>query len=118
MKSRIFKWLLLDLAILLIAMLYYVLIYILDTTCLIKKMVGVDCPTCGMTRSIICLINGDVLGYLSYNFLALPTFLVVYLSFHIKKEKTKKIMNALIIVLALMIFLRYIIKILYLGVLL
>ncbi len=110
MKTKIINWLLIDLTILLIAALYYLLIYLLDTSCLIKKIIGIECPTCGMTRSIVCLLKGDILGYFRFNYLGLPTLLVIYLTFHIQNEKSKKIMNVICIALALAILLRYIIN--------
>ena len=110
MRKKTIGWLLIDLTLLLIATLYYITIYLLGTTCLIKKAIGIDCPTCGLTRSLICLLKGDIHGYFEFNFLSLPTLLILYLSFHIKNEKIKKILNVLIIALALAIFIRYIIK--------
>lgn len=32
------------------------------TTCWFHEVTGIDCPTCGMTRSYVALLHGDVLG--------------------------------------------------------
>lgn len=33
--------------------------WVFETGCLIQKLIGFPCPTCGMTRSFFALINGD-----------------------------------------------------------
>lgn len=109
MKEKFVKWMLVDLAIGVIVVFYYALLWIFNTTCLIKLIVNVECPTCGMTRAMISLLKGDIKGYIDNNYLALPAFVVVYLSFHLK-DKGKKIVSIFAIVLAVAIFLRYIIK--------
>ncbi len=35
--------------------------------CMSRRLVGIDCPGCGMTRSFIALAHGDVLGAWTYN---------------------------------------------------
>lgn len=38
--------------------------------CLLKLITGLDCPSCGMQRSLHALINGDVVAALRYNWFA------------------------------------------------
>jgi hypothetical protein len=35
--------------------------------CPIRKVLGIPCPSCGMTRSLISLVRGDWLGSLQYH---------------------------------------------------
>jgi len=35
--------------------------------CLIKHIAGIPCPSCGSTRSIVSLINGDIAGSIHNN---------------------------------------------------
>ena len=48
------------------------MIYLLPVTCLWKALFGIECPTCGMTRAIICLLQGNPAGYLAHNAMAVP----------------------------------------------
>ena len=36
-------------------------------TCPLKRFTAVPCPTCGATRCVLCLAQGDLLGALLYN---------------------------------------------------
>jgi hypothetical protein len=35
--------------------------------CLFKRITTIPCPSCGITRSILCLLNGDFTGALYWN---------------------------------------------------
>lgn len=35
--------------------------------CLFKKLTGMPCPSCGSTRSVLSLFNGDITGALNWN---------------------------------------------------
>lgn len=37
----------------------YVILYLIDATCVIKAIVGFECPGCGMTRAVISLLKLD-----------------------------------------------------------
>ncbi len=37
------------------------------TLCHFKRVTGVACPTCGMTRGVTTMLDGDVAGGLRYN---------------------------------------------------
>ena len=37
--------------------LLYLVMYLLDTTCIIKSLIGIPCPGCGMTRALLCAIH-------------------------------------------------------------
>jgi hypothetical protein len=55
----------------------------LPQVCTLKRLAGVDCPGCGLTRSFICLAHGDVRGGWRHNpagflFFALVLFQAPY----------------------------------------
>ena len=41
------------LAVIPLVMLLYLVMYLLDTTCIIKSIIGIPCPGCGMTRALL-----------------------------------------------------------------
>lgn len=48
--------------------------------CIFKKVFNISCPTCGLTRSIISLLNLDIHSSLNYNILGIPIFLFITVS--------------------------------------
>lgn len=40
--------------------------------CLVRRITGLPCPACGMTRAVFALLRGDFLGYAASNAMALP----------------------------------------------
>jgi hypothetical protein len=49
------------------------------TLCFIKAITGIPCPSCGTTRSIICLARGDVYGAVKMNPLGLVSAAIMLL---------------------------------------
>ena len=90
---------------------YFLICRLLQTTCLIKKVIGFDCPTCGMTRAVISLLHADVDGYLYYNPMALPMFISVWLFIHRRLFGDKKWITYLMIIVLSLTMLRYVITI-------
>ncbi|MFN4284793.1 MAG: DUF2752 domain-containing protein [Lacibacter sp.] len=45
------------------------------TLCLFKNTTGLPCPSCGTTRALTLLLQGNVIGALEMNPLAVPAFL-------------------------------------------
>lgn len=101
------KWIKTDLIILIVCVAYYTAIYFLNTTCLIKFIFNTECPTCGTTRALVCLLTGNIRGYVFYNYLALPLIITVYGCIHFD-EKLKKVFNYLAVILAIALIVRYI----------
>ena len=81
--------------------------------CPIKQNFGVDCPGCGMQRSLLLLIQGDLGGALRIypamiGLLLMFLLLGLHLKFNFKQGA--EILKYLFIFNALTIFLNYIIK--------
>lgn len=55
--------------------------YLLQTGCIIQRIVGIPCPGCGMTRAVAALLRGDVPGALQFHGMvwSLPVVYLVYL---------------------------------------
>ena len=80
--------------------------------CFYKKFIGVECPGCGMQRSIIALLKGDFYeSFLLYPplslILILISLLIIHLSFDLKYGakllKWLFILNAVVIVVSFVI---------------
>lgn len=81
----------------------------LNWFCPVKRFLGVECPTCGMSRALISLLRLDFRGYFHYNAMALPVALVLLLGmFHSKiSDEFLKRISLLIIILVCVINLAY-----------
>lgn len=110
MKRELINWIRLDILLTVIATLYYLVLRIIQSNCLINAIFGIQCPTYGMTRAILCLLNGDIDGYFYFHPFALPTVIIVYFSLHVDSGNTKKLLNIFTIILAVIIMVRYIIN--------
>lgn len=55
--------------------------YLLKAGCIIKRIIGVDCPGCGMTRAALSLLQGDIAGAFAYHGMvwSLPLLLLLFL---------------------------------------
>ena len=58
-----------------------IVMYVLKAGCIIKRLTGIDCPGCGMTRAVLSLLRGDVQGAFSYHGMvwSLPVLLLLFL---------------------------------------
>jgi hypothetical protein len=107
-KETLIKWIKTDVVLISVGLLYYLILYFIGDTCLIKFVFNKECPCCGMTRAILCLIRFDFTGYFKYNLLALPTFVFIYCYLHVQTEKYKKFFNIALVILAMAILMRFI----------
>lgn len=81
--------------------------------CLNKKLFGIDCPGCGLQRSVVLVSKGELKGAF-YMFPAIyTTFLfIIAVVFHfvLKKKSTARLIIFLAILNSLIIIVAYIIK--------
>ncbi len=73
--------------------------------CPIAYFLGVPCPTCGVTRALFALLQGDFQGYLHYHALAVLLIFTVLLAFHIKAISKPKIKIVMIVMISAALFL-------------
>lgn len=74
--------------------------------CMLHAFTGYYCPGCGGTRSVICMLNGDIFNSILYNpiviYIAIPGLVfmlshTVYLCQNVKSKHTKKTVRPLTI---------------------
>lgn len=92
--------------------LYFLMCRFFDITCPIKAIIGINCPTCGMTRAILSLLRGDFDMYFKYNPFALPCVVSVFLLIHRHAFGTKKVCDIFAAAVLIMNFIYYIFKLL------
>jgi hypothetical protein len=65
-----------NLFILFLILLFYIMLFLFNFNfkyeCIFKKIFGISCPSCGMTRAFISIKNLDIIKSLEYNILTLP----------------------------------------------
>lgn len=76
----------------------YILLYLLDTTCIIKYFTNIPCPGCGLTRAYLALFKLDLYKAFHYHplFWTIPILFLYYL-FDGKLFKNKAINNLILI---------------------
>lgn len=97
MKNRIIKVTKTLLSILVIGMIYALIVNKLGKgiPCIIKSITGLNCPTCGITRQIICILHLDFKNAREYNYVLFYMypfiiFLVLYILYrYIRYSKFK-----------------------------
>ena len=52
-------------------------------SCPVLAITGMICPTCGTTRALLALLQGNISGYLSFQPMALPMIAAVLLCIHL-----------------------------------
>ena len=80
-----------------------ILIFLLYTNlhipCIFKKIFHIPCPSCGMTRSFISIINLNFKKAIYYNILSIPLFitlLIIFITIIIDLIYQKKYSNIII----------------------
>ena len=59
--------------------------------CWAREFLNIACPACGMTRSFLCLLNGDIISSFQFNPLLTLASLWGLLFLYIKKDENKKV---------------------------
>lgn len=78
------RWFKIHIPIFVFFALFFGILYSLNITCPILFLSGIPCPTCGCTRALMCLLRGDLRGYVYYHPLAVFLLLAVVLMIHQK----------------------------------
>lgn len=85
--------------------------YFTGIGCPIRSLTGIPCPTCGLTRSVVELLRLNIPSSFRYFPMTVPLFFVIFLAFHKKLfPKHKILINVIITVIAILIFIVYIIR--------
>ncbi len=66
--------------ILIILIVFLCFVTIMPVTCIIRKVTGIYCPACGMTRSFEALAHFHFLDSIYYNILGIPLFIFIIFS--------------------------------------
>ena len=66
-----------NIIILTILITFLLILSIIPATCLFKKVTGIYCPACGMTRAFISILNFNFLDALYFNILSIPLFISI-----------------------------------------
>lgn len=108
MKSKKNKIFIVVITIIVISLTYLVLkkfSTITGTICLIRGIIGIPCPSCGMTRAIKEFLNGNIINAFRYNplfWLPFISILLVYLN--------KKLLKKVLIISIILLFSVYLIR--------
>ena len=78
---------------------------ITGSICLIRGLTGIPCPSCGMSRAIIAVINGDIINAFKFHPLFWLPFVALLLIIF-KRRFFKKILICSIILIMLVYILR------------
>lgn len=82
--------------------------------CPFKKMTGLDCPGCGLQRSIVALLKGDIIASLKFYpptlaIIGLLIFMLLHLKFDFKNGAL--VIKAMYIFITAVIIINYIYKV-------
>lgn len=91
---------------------FYVASYFSINLCPIYHLIGVPCPSCGMTRSYIELFKGDVQSAFQMHplFWLAPIFILILVLFERADSKRKKILKPILYVSIALLILVWIVR--------
>ena len=91
--------------------LFYLIMYALNTSCIIKSILGFSCPGCGMTRAIISAMKLDFVTAFTFHsmFWSLP-ILILYFVYDGRLFNNRKLKSVVIKAIASGFLLNWIIR--------
>lgn len=92
---------------------YTAFITITDIGCHFRAIVGIPCPTCGVTRALIELLRRNIIQSLKYNFMAIPLVLAAFAILYIELINNKKIIFKFAMIIITLNFIIYILKLVF-----
>lgn len=87
--------------------------------CFFKSNIGLECPSCGMQRSLIALLKGNIIESLKYHAALIPfiiTIMLLIIQLKIKHVNGGKWVMWSFIITSTITVLQFIIKLVILGV--
>lgn len=66
--------------ILIILTLFLLMIEFVPVTCVLQRVTGISCPSCGMTRAFYSILSFDFVQAFRYNILSIPLFIFIIFS--------------------------------------
>lgn len=88
--------------------LYVILAYLFKIPCPIKKLTGISCPGCGMTRALIALFMFDFPLALYYHplvFFVIPVLLMFIVFYERNMVKCKRILIVVLVIVLIVVYL-------------
>lgn len=59
---------------------FLLIVYAIPVTCIFKQVIGISCPSCGMTRAFLSILHFDFYNAFTYNILSIPLFIFIIYS--------------------------------------
>lgn len=110
MKNTTMKKIIFKTCITALVLLWGIAVIAFSPECLFKKVFGINCPSCGMTRAFAFLFKGDVLAAFKSHFMfwSIPALVIISFWFDGKISKNRLINILLYAFIALGFMVNYI----------
>ena len=90
---------------------YITVLTTFDIHCPIAKATGIECPTCGVSRALLSLLEFNFKAYYNYNPLAVPLLVSVWLMLNSEYFKHKALARSVAIFTVSVNFILYLFEI-------